>query len=83
MMMMHHMMHEMHEMGGAFRFKRGNGDEVDIRCPANQPLQACVSAASTLMDKVASMGKQGGGTSSGTQGGGSSSQSSGSSSSSQ
>jgi hypothetical protein len=41
--------------GARFTFTRGNA-RVDIQCPANQPLKECVDAASTLIDKVGSMG---------------------------
>jgi hypothetical protein len=41
--------------GARFTFTRGNG-RVDIQCPANQSLKECVDAASTLIDKVRSMG---------------------------
>ncbi|HET6183265.1 MAG TPA: hypothetical protein VFA03_06680 [Acetobacteraceae bacterium] len=60
------MMHEMHEAGTAFRFKRGD-QEIDIRCGADQPLQACVNAATTLMDKLASMNQSGGASATKTQ----------------
>jgi hypothetical protein len=41
--------------GARFIFTRGNS-RVDIQCPANQNLKECVDAASTLIDKVRSMG---------------------------
>ncbi len=41
--------------GARFTFTRGNA-RVDIQCPANQSLKDCVDAASTLIDKVRSMG---------------------------
>lgn len=53
-MMRHH-----HEGDGAafFRFRRGDA-EMDIKCPAMENVQACVAAASALMDKVASTQQQ-------------------------
>ncbi len=50
----------MHRMGprgdGAafFRFRRGD-TEMDIKCPMTENVQACVSAAGSLMDKVSAM----------------------------
>lgn len=41
--------------GAHFSFRRGNA-HIDIQCPANQSVKACVDAASTLIDKVARMG---------------------------
>ena len=53
--MMHHHHHEDDENGAAvFRFRRGDA-EMDIKCPADENVQACVAAAGTLMDKVAGM----------------------------
>lgn len=57
----HRMMGMMRMMGGReggarFHFKRGDAS-IDIRCPANEDLQACVNAASKLIDKVTSMGE--------------------------
>ena len=53
------MMRHRHEGDGAafFRFRRGDA-EMDIKCPAMENVQACVAAASTLMDKVASTQQQ-------------------------
>ncbi len=51
------MMHRMHGRGdGAafFRFKRGDA-EMDIKCPMGENVQACVTAAGSLMDKVSGM----------------------------
>ncbi len=43
-----------HPRGAHFVFQRGNA-RIDIQCPANQSVKDCVSAASTLIDKVSSM----------------------------
>ena len=53
---MHRMMmwRAAHEGGASFRLRRGQA-EIDIRCPAAEPVAACVAAAGTLLDKVASM----------------------------
>ena len=51
-MEMHHM--HMRPRGAAFRFRKGD-TEIDIRCAVREPMQACVAAASALMDKVSSM----------------------------
>lgn len=49
----HQMM--MNTMGGArFHFARGNA-RIDIRCPAQANLQACVHAATELLDKIAEL----------------------------
>jgi hypothetical protein len=40
-----------------FRFRRGDA-EIDIHCALQEPMRACVDAASTLLDKVQSMGAQ-------------------------
>lgn len=50
------MMHHGHKDDGAafFRFRRGDA-EMDIKCPASENVQACVSAAGSLMDKVSGM----------------------------
>ena len=48
------MMHGMRPRGdGAafFRFRRGDA-EMDIKCPMTENVQACVTAAGSLMDKV-------------------------------
>ncbi|HEU5019483.1 MAG TPA: hypothetical protein VFT69_16095 [Pseudolabrys sp.] len=41
--------------GARFHFKRGDAT-IDIRCPADENVAACVNAASKLIDKVATMG---------------------------
>jgi hypothetical protein len=43
------------ERGARFHFKRGDAT-IDIRCPADQDVGACVNAASKLIDKIATMG---------------------------
>lgn len=49
----HRMM--MNAMGGAhFHFARGRA-RIDIRCPAQANLQACVHAATELLDKIAEL----------------------------
>ncbi len=50
---MRHMHHGRGDGAAFFRFRRGDA-EMDIKCPAMENVQACVAAASTLMDKVAS-----------------------------
>jgi hypothetical protein len=56
-MMMRHMREheEEHEHGGGrgayLRFKRGDA-EVDIRCPEDESMRDCLSAAATLLDKL-------------------------------
>ena len=47
------MMH-MRPRAAGFRLRRGDA-EIDIRCAPNEPMQACVNAAGTLIDKVAAM----------------------------
>ena len=42
----------MMQRSAGFRFKR-DGAEIDIRCAGNEPMRACVDAASVLIDKVA------------------------------
>ncbi len=37
-----------------FRFRRGDA-EMDIKCPAGENVQACVTAAGSLMDKVSGL----------------------------
>jgi hypothetical protein len=45
----------MNAMGGAhFHFARGKA-RIDIRCPAQTNLQACVHAATELLDKIAEL----------------------------
>ena len=60
---MHHgpehggMMGMMHGPRGA-HFVFGRGDAVaDIKCADNEPMRACVEAASALMDKLATSAK--------------------------
>lgn len=50
------MMHRMHPRGdgAAFRLRRGDA-EMDIRCLATESVQACVTAAGSLMEKVSGM----------------------------
>jgi hypothetical protein len=56
------------ERGAFFAFRRGDARML-IRCPATQPLQACVNAAGQLLDKVANLrGGSGGTTGSGSPG---------------
>jgi hypothetical protein len=43
------------ERGARFHFKRGDAT-IDIRCPADEDVGACVNAASKLIDKIATMG---------------------------
>lgn len=52
MEMMQHM--RMPPRGAAFRFRRGDA-EIDVRCAEREPMQACVAAATALMDKVTSL----------------------------
>lgn len=63
--MMMRMMHE--RAGDSFRFKKGD-DEVDIHCSDQQPVQACVEAATRIMQQLQSMkeSSSGSGSSSGT-----------------
>ena len=62
-MMMRHMREheEQHEHGGGhgayLRFKRGDA-EVDIRCPEDESMRDCLSAAATLLDKLDSLSRQ-------------------------
>jgi hypothetical protein len=51
-MEMHH--HMRMRPGAAFRFRRGDA-EIDVRCAVREPMQACVAAASALLDKVSSL----------------------------
>ena len=37
----------------AFMIERGD-TKIHVRCAENEPMQACVNAASALLDKVAS-----------------------------
>ena len=43
-----------HESGAAFRFRKGDAS-IGIKCPSAETVQACVSAAGTLIDKISSM----------------------------
>ncbi len=52
--MMRHMHHQEEDGAASFRFRRGDA-EMDIKCPSNEQVQACVAAAGTLMDKVSGM----------------------------
>jgi hypothetical protein len=55
MMRRRHRMIMMNAMGGAhFHFARGKA-RIDIRCPAEANLQACVHAATELLDKIAEL----------------------------
>jgi hypothetical protein len=62
--MMRRMMHGMHPFwmgpGAFFRFRR-DGNEIVIKCAANEPTQVCVQAAMVLMDMVMKQGGPGGG----------------------
>jgi|SwirhisoilCB2_FD_contig_61_6409301_length_659_multi_6_in_0_out_0_1 hypothetical protein len=40
--------------GASFSFRNGDA-RMRIRCPANEPLQTCVSAATQLLDKIGSL----------------------------
>jgi hypothetical protein len=53
MMRMHMRRMAMMQKSAGFRFKR-DGAEIDIRCAADEPMKACVDAASLLIDKVVS-----------------------------
>lgn len=60
----HQMM--LNAMGGAhFRFARGKA-RIDIRCPAQGNLQACVHAATQLLDKIAELRNGGGNSTTGS-----------------
>lgn len=62
MMMRHRHQMMMNAMGGAhFHFARGKA-RIDIRCPAQANLQACVHAATELLDKIAELQHGGGNT---------------------
>ncbi|MBV8095159.1 MAG: hypothetical protein JO110_18405 [Acetobacteraceae bacterium] len=62
----HHMM--MHSKAAIFRLHRGDST-ILVKCADDEPTQACVNAAITLLDKVRqSEGHQGAGQSSGQQG---------------
>jgi hypothetical protein len=40
--------------GASFAFGNGNA-RMRIRCPANEPLQNCINAATQLLDKISSL----------------------------
>jgi len=66
MMWHRHEMMMRNAMGGAhFRFARGKA-RIDIRCPAQGNLQACVHAATQLLDKIAELHNGGGKNTSGS-----------------
>ncbi len=49
----HGMMRRMMEGGRAARFHFTRGDAtVDIKCAADEPMKACIDAATTLLDKL-------------------------------
>lgn len=50
----HEMMQRMLDGGKAahFMFRRGDS-RVDIKCAADEPMKACIEAATTLLDKLA------------------------------
>ncbi len=50
-------MMQMASRSAAFRFKRGD-TEIGIKCAADEPTQACVAAASALIDKIGQMQQQ-------------------------
>jgi hypothetical protein len=51
--MMEHMRHH-HEHGTSFHFRKGDAS-VAITCSDSEPVQACVNAAGTLLDKLHSL----------------------------
>jgi hypothetical protein len=53
--------------GAHFRLRRGQA-MIDVKCPENESMQACVNAATQLLDKVAGMrnGNTAAGTTNGT-----------------
>ena len=53
---MMHMM-EMMSKGAAFHLRRGES-RLDIKCAENEPMKACVDAATALLDKVSSLRSQ-------------------------
>jgi hypothetical protein len=48
--MMEHMHHHRAE-GTSFRFRKGDAS-VEVKCSDSEPVQACVNAAGTLLDKL-------------------------------
>jgi hypothetical protein len=42
------------ERAGHFRFERGDL-EIDVRCPGDEPLKACVDATMQLIDKFSTV----------------------------
>ena len=51
-------MHAMMQASKAARFHFSRGENVvDIRCAADEPMKACVDAASALLDKLAAQAK--------------------------
>ena len=47
------LMHMMRNASESARFHLRRGDaELDIKCAANEPMMACVTAANTLLDHV-------------------------------
>lgn len=50
----HHRMMPPPQRAAAFRFER-DGAEIRIRCAENESMRACVDAAASLIDKVASL----------------------------
>ena len=52
------MMRRMMEGGKAARFHISRGESViDVRCAADEPMKACVDAASALLDKLSPAAK--------------------------
>jgi hypothetical protein len=52
--MMEHMRHEWRMRGTSFHFRKGDAS-IDITCSDQEPVQACVTAAGSLLDKIGSM----------------------------
>ena len=50
----HHQMMMGGTSGARFRFTRGDA-RIDVQCPAQENLRACVSAATELLDKIVSL----------------------------
>ena len=46
--------HQFQPRGASFHFKRGDST-IEIRCASNEPTSDCISAATALIDKIASM----------------------------
>lgn len=57
--MMEHHKHPPRPEGAHFKFTRGD-NTIDVKCADDEPMRACVDAAGTLLDKVASMNSQNG-----------------------